>query len=161
MQWALQQRAAGRPVLVHCAHGHGRSATVLAAILIGGCWLRAAAWGMGCLRGVMQQPGTISHSGCCQRQAECPCLLMVSFLSRLPVCGSRLQRALLLRPQGPPISGPRCPPPIDWPAAEGQAKGPADAEALMKAQRPRVRLNRRQKAALKQWVAMREAAKQE
>ena len=36
VKWALQQRAAGRPVLVHCAHGHGRSATVLAAILIGG-----------------------------------------------------------------------------------------------------------------------------
>lgn len=35
VQWALAQRAAGRPVLVHCAHGHGRSATVLAAILIG------------------------------------------------------------------------------------------------------------------------------
>ena len=40
VQWALAQRAAGRPVLVHCAHGHGRSATVLAAILIGG-WVVA------------------------------------------------------------------------------------------------------------------------
>ena len=39
VSWALAQRAAGRKVLVHCAHGHGRSATVLAAILIGehGC----------------------------------------------------------------------------------------------------------------------------
>lgn len=35
VQWALAQRASGLPVLVHCAHGHGRSATVLAAILIG------------------------------------------------------------------------------------------------------------------------------
>ncbi len=35
VSWALAQRAAGRKVLVHCAHGHGRSATVLAAILIG------------------------------------------------------------------------------------------------------------------------------
>lgn len=73
VQWAVAQRAAGRPVLVHCAHGHGRSATVLGAILI----------------------------------------------------------------------------------AEGLAEGAADAEALMKAQRPRVRLNRRQKAALKAWASMR------
>ncbi|EFN58779.1 hypothetical protein CHLNCDRAFT_56882 [Chlorella variabilis] len=79
VQWAMQQRAAGRPILVHCAHGHGRSATVLGAILI----------------------------------------------------------------------------------AEGVAKGAADAEAVMKAERPRVRLNRRQRAALKQWVAEREGAKQE
>ncbi|KAI7840365.1 hypothetical protein COHA_005909 [Chlorella ohadii] len=71
VSWALAQRAAGRKVLVHCAHGHGRSATVLAAILI----------------------------------------------------------------------------------AEGLAKGPAEAEALMKAERPRVRLNKRQKAALKQFRA--------
>ncbi|PSC71447.1 dual specificity phosphatase domain [Micractinium conductrix] len=74
VQWALAQRAVGRPVLVHCAHGHGRSATVLAAILI----------------------------------------------------------------------------------AEGKAKGASDAEALMKASRPRVRLNTRQRAALKQWIALRE-----
>lgn len=71
--WALGQRAAGCPVLVHCAHGHGRSATVLAAILI----------------------------------------------------------------------------------AEGAAAGPAEAEALMKAQRPRVRLNKRQMGALKAWAAAR------
>lgn len=32
--WAERQVAAGRTVLVHCAHGHGRSAAVLAAILI-------------------------------------------------------------------------------------------------------------------------------
>lgn len=73
VQWAVAQRAAGRPVLVHCAHGHGRSATVLGAILI----------------------------------------------------------------------------------AEGLAESAADAEALMKARRPRVRLNRRQKAALKAWVGIR------
>lgn len=79
VSWALAQRAAGRKVLVHCAHGHGRSATVLAAILI----------------------------------------------------------------------------------AEGLAKGPAEAEALMKAERPRVRLNKRQKAALKQWAAAREGRKRE
>ncbi|KAL4424957.1 hypothetical protein ABPG77_002842 [Micractinium sp. CCAP 211/92] len=80
VQWALAQRAAGRPVLVHCAHGHGRSATVLAAILI----------------------------------------------------------------------------------AEGRAQGASEAEALMKAERPRVRLNKRQKAALLAWLALRqEGAKQE
>lgn len=73
VHWAAQQVAAGRPVLVHCAHGHGRSATVLAAILI----------------------------------------------------------------------------------AEGRASGVAEAEALMQAQRPRVRLNRRQRAALLAWVARR------
>lgn len=32
--WAESQVAAGRTVLVHCAHGHGRSAAMLAAILI-------------------------------------------------------------------------------------------------------------------------------
>ena len=74
VQWALQQRATGRAVLVHCAHGHGRSATVLAAVLI----------------------------------------------------------------------------------AEGQARGVDDAEGLLKAQRPRVRLNARQRAALKQWLVERE-----
>lgn len=46
-------------------------------------------------------------------------------------------------------------------AAEGLAKGPAEAEALMKAERPRVRLNKRQKAALKQWAAAREGRKRE
>jgi protein-tyrosine phosphatase len=76
VQWAAQQRAAGRPVLVHCAHGHGRSATVLCAILI----------------------------------------------------------------------------------AEGQARGIGDAEAMLKAERPRVRLNYRQRGALKAWLAGREAA---
>lgn len=34
MRWILQQRAAGRPVYVHCAHGHGRSTVVLCAALI-------------------------------------------------------------------------------------------------------------------------------
>ena len=72
VQWAAQQAAAGRAVLVHCAHGHGRSATVLGAILI----------------------------------------------------------------------------------AQGLAPGAAEAEALMKVQRPRVRLNRRQKAALQEWAAL-------
>lgn len=71
VRWALAQRAEGRPVLVHCAHGHGRSATVLGAILI----------------------------------------------------------------------------------AEGLAKGAQEAEAMMKAERPRVRLNTRQRDALQQWVA--------
>ncbi|KFM23827.1 Uncharacterized protein YnbD [Auxenochlorella protothecoides] len=32
--WSERQVAAGRGVLVHCAHGHGRSAAMLAAILI-------------------------------------------------------------------------------------------------------------------------------
>ena len=70
VQWALQQKAAGRPVLVHCAHGHGRSATVLAAILI----------------------------------------------------------------------------------AEGRVQGVAEAEALMKKERPWVRLNRRQHGAVGGWL---------
>ena len=34
MEWAAAQRALGREVLVHCANGHGRSATVLAACLL-------------------------------------------------------------------------------------------------------------------------------
>ena len=34
MRWALRQREAGRPVYVHCAHGHGRSTVVLCAALI-------------------------------------------------------------------------------------------------------------------------------
>lgn len=79
MQWAAQQRAAGRPILVHCAHGHGRSATVLCAILI----------------------------------------------------------------------------------AEGRARGVDEAEAMLKAERPRVRLNWRQRQALKQWLAQREAAEKQ
>jgi hypothetical protein len=33
--WAVAQRAAGRTVLVHCAHGRGRSVTVLCAALAG------------------------------------------------------------------------------------------------------------------------------
>lgn len=79
VQWALQQRSAGRPVLVHCAHGHGRSATVLGAILV----------------------------------------------------------------------------------AEGIAKGAADAEAIMKSVRPRVRLNSRQMGALRAWCAVRDGGKYE
>ena len=30
----MQQKQAGRPVLVYCTHGHGRSAIVLCALLI-------------------------------------------------------------------------------------------------------------------------------
>ena len=37
MQWAAQQRRAGHPVFVHCAHGHGRSTVVLCAALVGYC----------------------------------------------------------------------------------------------------------------------------
>lgn len=48
------------------------------------------------------------------------------------------------------------------PAAEGRAQGASEAEALMKAERPRVRLNRRQQAALHAWLALRqEGAKQD
>ena len=34
VNWALEQRSAGRPVLVHCAHGHGRSLVVMCAVLV-------------------------------------------------------------------------------------------------------------------------------
>ena len=71
--WAQAQEREGRKVLIHCAHGHGRSATVLAAILI----------------------------------------------------------------------------------ANGQAASIAEAEAIMKKARPRVRLNTRQKATLTEWFQRR------
>lgn len=32
--WVREQRALGRAVLVHCAHGHGRSCVVLCALLV-------------------------------------------------------------------------------------------------------------------------------
>lgn len=76
VQFGVEQAATGRPVLVHCAHGHGRSATLLAAILI----------------------------------------------------------------------------------AEGTAQNIEQAEAIMKAARPKVRLNTRQRASLKQWVDLRKVA---
>eukprot|EP01025_Chloroclados_australasicus_P058915 TRINITY_DN7441_c2_g1_i7.p2 TRINITY_DN7441_c2_g1~~TRINITY_DN7441_c2_g1_i7.p2 ORF type:complete len:124 (-),score=11.05 TRINITY_DN7441_c2_g1_i7:287-658(-) len=34
IQFAQQQRQRGRPVFVHCAHGHGRSVVVLAAAMV-------------------------------------------------------------------------------------------------------------------------------
>ena len=34
VKFALQQKEEGKPILVHCAHGHGRSAAMLCAILI-------------------------------------------------------------------------------------------------------------------------------
>ncbi len=34
VQWALKQHEAGREVLVHCAHGHGRSLVLMIAILV-------------------------------------------------------------------------------------------------------------------------------
>lgn len=34
VKWALEQRSAERPVLVHCAHGHGRSLVLMCAILV-------------------------------------------------------------------------------------------------------------------------------
>ena len=71
--WALKQESAGRPVLIHCAHGHGRSATLLCAILI----------------------------------------------------------------------------------AKGEVGGMAEAVAVLKESRPRVRLNTRQRAGLTQWVELR------
>jgi hypothetical protein len=73
--WALAERRAGRGVYVHCAHGHGRSATVAGAVLI----------------------------------------------------------------------------------ASGAARDASDAVRVMQAARPRVRLNRRQAAALDGWLALRAA----
>ena len=43
--------------------------------------------------------------------------------------------------------------------AEGYVGGVEGAEALMKAARPKVRLNRRQRAALKAWAAARDKAR--
>jgi len=34
VEWVMEQRGAGRTVLVHCAQGHGRSATVCAGVLV-------------------------------------------------------------------------------------------------------------------------------
>lgn len=34
VRWGVKQRRSGRHVLVHCAHGHGRSASVLCAALV-------------------------------------------------------------------------------------------------------------------------------
>ena len=34
VEWALEQRRNGRSVYVHCAHGHGRSVTVMCACLL-------------------------------------------------------------------------------------------------------------------------------
>lgn len=34
VDWAQEQLAAGHSVYIHCAHGHGRSTTVLASLLI-------------------------------------------------------------------------------------------------------------------------------
>ena len=36
VRWAAKARAAGGAVYIHCAHGHGRSAAVLAACLLDG-----------------------------------------------------------------------------------------------------------------------------
>jgi protein-tyrosine phosphatase len=36
VRFVLRERAAGHSVYIHCAHGHGRSATVAAAALIAG-----------------------------------------------------------------------------------------------------------------------------
>lgn len=34
VEWCTRERAEGRDVYIHCAHGHGRSATVMSALLI-------------------------------------------------------------------------------------------------------------------------------
>jgi len=72
VRFLLRERADGRPVYVHCAHGHGRSATVMAAAFL----------------------------------------------------------------------------------AAGIAKDAADAVAIMRRERPRVRLNKRQVAALQLWLSL-------
>jgi len=77
VRWSLEQKKKGNPVLVHCAHGHGRSAAMLCAILI----------------------------------------------------------------------------------EEGKARSVKDAEALIKKQRPRVRLNRNQNDGLSSWFKWRQKAK--
>jgi protein-tyrosine phosphatase len=74
VNWALQQIEEGRSVLVHCAHGHGRSATLMSALLI----------------------------------------------------------------------------------AKGMAGDGIEAEALLKKERPRVRMNLRQKKALEEWLVKRQ-----
>jgi hypothetical protein len=74
--WAQDQVHQGHQILIHCAHGHGRSATVLCAILI----------------------------------------------------------------------------------ADGLAQSIAEAEAILKKQRPRVRLNVRQRAAVTEWFNLRHKA---
>jgi hypothetical protein len=61
-----------------------------------------------------------------------------------------------LLPYHPPTGLSACLP-HRLPAAEGTAKSAAEAEAVMKAERPRVRLNRRQMSALQAWVALRGA----
>ncbi|KAG7669411.1 putative Uncharacterized protein YnbD [Nannochloris sp. 'desiccata'] len=74
--WAQEQERQGRQILIHCAHGHGRSATVLCAILV----------------------------------------------------------------------------------ANGQAQSIAEAEATLKKERPRVRLNVRQRAAVTEWFNLKHKA---
>lgn len=147
VQWAMQQRAAGRPILVHCAHGHGRSATVLGAILIGEAGGATCCCRVCCRR----------CSGCCCRVCcRCCSCCCCCYGPGCWECGGSACQGLWLPPRpAEHLLSPCCD------AAEGVAKGAADAEAVMKAERPRVRLNRRQRAALKQWVAEREGAKQE
>ena len=47
VQWALEQRQAGHPVVTYCTHGHSRSAIMVCAILVAGGKYKGlqAAWG--------------------------------------------------------------------------------------------------------------------
>ncbi|GAB5369760.1 hypothetical protein AAMO2058_001433400 [Amorphochlora amoebiformis] len=50
-RWAVSQRSLNRSVLIHCAHGHGRSATVLCAALVASGEARSC---LGALRTIKQ-----------------------------------------------------------------------------------------------------------
>lgn len=50
MRFVLAERSAGRPVYIHCAHGHGRSATLMAAAFLAQGLARDAAEAVALMR---------------------------------------------------------------------------------------------------------------